>query len=536
MSTAASPSIGSPAPVDRPGAIRLASALLLFGAAVLATFPVWADIFAYASRNEEQSHSFVAIPVAAWLLWMRRGTLLGMRLAWGLAGPLVIGAGWALAAAGFRTGVDLFLHIGSLLIVVGAIYTGVGWRVFMRALPAIGALALVLPVPGRIRLKVAGPLQEYSAQISQFVLDLFNAPVLRTGNVLAINGVEVTIAEACNGMRMVSALAVITYAFVFSMPLRPAARLGIFAASPLVALALNVLRLIPTVLFYGYTEKDTAEAFHDLSGWGSLFLAVAMLLGITSMLKWLEVPIEPPAGAARPVAATPASAGRPGPLRWAAPVAAAGVLGAMVALGGFDVRVSADVAAYHAKVREQVDALPYRIQGALGIDQPVSPGVERILSPNAMLQRRFTDPYTGKGYGLMVIHCRDVRDLVDHYPPVCYPANGWLPQGMTGQSFHLGDIVIPARLYEFARLTGEAQVRTRVLSFFVLPGKRGAVDNMDDVESASRSTAAAALGAAHVMVSFSGDESEEEIATTVRRVLEPLEDMIRTTLGGTAGE
>jgi exosortase/archaeosortase family protein len=413
----------------------------------------------------------------------------------------------------------------------------VGRRVFLRVLPAIAALALVLPVPGRIRLMVAGPLQEWSAQIAQFVLDLFGTPVLRSGNVLAINGVDVTIAEACNGMRMVSALAVITYAFVFSMPLRPAARLGLIAASPIIALLLNVIRLIPTVLFYGYSDPDTAEAFHDFSGWGSLFVAIALLLGVTSLLRWLEVPIDPAVRRAPVAAAQPGRRQGLGSVAlWASPAAAAGMIVAVVVLGGFKARGSPGVTAYHVNIRKAVSAMPYRIQGSLGIDQAVSPGVERILSPNAMLQRRFTDPASGRGFGLMVIHCGDVRDLVDHYPPVCYPANGWIAQGASHHTFKIGEIAVPARLYEFSRQTQEAVIRTRVLSFFVLPGKAGVVDSMDAVEVASRSTVAAALGAAHIMVSFSGNETEAEIVSTVQGVLEPLEATIRTTLGGTAGE
>jgi len=518
---------------------HLALAALLAAAAIAATLPIWINIFSYAARNEEQSHSFVALPVAAWLVWVGRSRLKGVRPRWDLAGPAVMAVGWVLSAFGFRTGVDLYLHIGALLVVVGAAGTALGRRMMVRIAPALGALIMVLPVPGRVRLMVAGPLQEYSAQIAQFALDLFAVPIMRSGNVLAINGVDVTIAEACNGMRMVSALAVITYAFVFSLPLRPLARLGILAVSPVIALVLNVIRLIPTVLFYGYTDHDTAEAFHDLSGWGSLALAIGLLLGLVSLLRWLEVPVDRPMTAAS-TAAPVAPTGDP-PLakiaRWGAPTAAAGVLAAMVWLGGFDARRSEGATAYHASVRKVVAEVPYQIGGAFGVDQAVSPGAERLLKPNAMIQRRFSDPATGTGFGLMLIHCGDVRDLLDHYPPVCYPANGWTARGAANLEFQAGDIPIAARLYVFTRKTEHSEVGTRVLSFFVLPGKgRGVVNNMEAVEAAARSTAAAAMGAAHIMISFPGNESQDDIATTVRGVLEQLEPAIRTMLGGAAGE
>ena len=47
----------------------------LLGIAVLAAWPAWSDIWTLAARDEEQSHIWLAVPVAAWLGWMRRKRL-----------------------------------------------------------------------------------------------------------------------------------------------------------------------------------------------------------------------------------------------------------------------------------------------------------------------------------------------------------------------------------------------------------------------------------------------------------------------------
>src|SRR5688572_19611688 len=83
------------------GAARLVAAVVLVVAAIAATLPIWADLFEYAARNEEQSHSFVAMVVAAWLVWVARAGLRGVGPQWGLAGPVIMAAGWMLSAAGF---------------------------------------------------------------------------------------------------------------------------------------------------------------------------------------------------------------------------------------------------------------------------------------------------------------------------------------------------------------------------------------------------------------------------------------------------
>jgi exosortase len=148
-------------------------------------------------------------------------------------------------------------------------------------------------VPGRFRQFIAIPLQHISAFVSENLLSLVGIGVERAGIVLKINGQDVAVAEACNGMRMVSALGLITFAFVFSVPMRSNVRLLLLVASPLIALIVNIIRLIPTALAYGYAETDTAELVHDIGGWAVLALALGLLWGCLGILRWLEVPVSP---------------------------------------------------------------------------------------------------------------------------------------------------------------------------------------------------------------------------------------------------
>lgn len=275
---------------------RPTDGMLLIGLLVLAflaTFGVWRDIFSIAWRDEEQSHILLAAPVAAWLAWVRRDRLRMARPRWSIMGPLVVAAGWGLSWFGYTSGVDIAFHGGALLMVLGALLTVVGPHVLVLFLPALGGLLFLIPVPGMIRQPVALQLQEISATITEFGLDLFGVPVARATNLLMINGREVAVAEACNGMRMVAALGLIAYAYVFSVPMRGSIRLLILAASPAVAIIVNVIRLIPTTLLYGYSDQTTAEVFHDWSGWGVLLLAIGLLWLMVEILRWIEVPIAP---------------------------------------------------------------------------------------------------------------------------------------------------------------------------------------------------------------------------------------------------
>ena len=83
----------------------------------------------------------------------------------------------------------------------------------------------------------------------------------RSSNQLTINGVPVHIIEACNGLRMVFALILVSYAFSYGLPLRNSVRFLVLLASPLVAILCNVLRTVPLVWLYGNKSRLIADSF-----------------------------------------------------------------------------------------------------------------------------------------------------------------------------------------------------------------------------------------------------------------------------------
>lgn len=264
---------------------------VLIAAGIVAALPAWSDIWFQAMRSEEQSHIWLAVPVAVWLGYIRRRRLrkASRDLAW--LGPVGAVACVALARFGYAAGFDLFWHMGAIGLVLCAGLSVWGWTPLWRLGPAVGALGFLLPVPGRIRLAIAQPLQEASAQITQALLELLGFAVTRNGNVLNLNGEEIAVAEACNGMRMVSALLLVSYAFVFSSSMRWGGRLMILAISPAIALIINTVRLVVATLLYGYADHDVASGLHDLSGWLSLPLAMGLFWLVFVLMRWLDLPI-----------------------------------------------------------------------------------------------------------------------------------------------------------------------------------------------------------------------------------------------------
>jgi len=268
-----------------------AAALALAAAGAWLTREAWKDIYHIASTDTEQSHVLLVPVVAAWMFWARRLRLRNCPPGGEYIGPLAVGLGWALSWYGYHHAVQSLWHFGAVLVVLGAVLTVVGKHVLFRFLPAVAVLVFLVPVPGSVRQAVSLPLQSMGAATTHAILETFGVGVERSGNLLTINGINVAVAEACNGMRMVFAVVLVSYAFAFGMPLRNSMRLVVLAASPLAALACNIVRLIPTVLLHGHASPRVAETFHDAAGWLMLPCAFLLLLGVVRVLQWAQVPV-----------------------------------------------------------------------------------------------------------------------------------------------------------------------------------------------------------------------------------------------------
>jgi exosortase len=267
------------------------AALVLVLASVAITFDAWKDIYRIASRDEESSHVFLVPVVVAWLFWVRRRRFRHFCPTHSLFGPLIVASGWLLHSLGDTYLLQSFYHAGAILMAVGCVLTVFGTALLREFLPAFLTLVFLIPVPGRIRQQIAVPLQTVTAQVTAELFNLMGAPVMRSGNTLSINGADIQIVEACNGLRMMFALSLATFAFAFGSPLRGYARVVVLIATPVSAIACNVVRLIPTVWLYGNYPSDVAALAHDIGGWVMLVMSFLILLGIVRLIRWAKLPV-----------------------------------------------------------------------------------------------------------------------------------------------------------------------------------------------------------------------------------------------------
>lgn len=248
------------------------------------------DMFRGRLLKAEQGYVLLVPCVVFYLVWLRRSRFQYLSLEGSLFGFGLVVLGAFFADQCDKNGILIGWHLGAIVVLVGCLVTMLGLPLIRNFGPALLALALVVPVPGSVRQGIALPLQQLATSVTAQILGFIGIDAIQKGTLIEINGIDVAVGEACNGMRLLVPLGLVVYGFVFSLPLRMPARFFLICASVPIALVSNVFRLIPTSIAYGYLPS-WAAAVHDVSGWLMIPMSLILLLAVIRFLQWLDVPV-----------------------------------------------------------------------------------------------------------------------------------------------------------------------------------------------------------------------------------------------------
>jgi exosortase len=245
-------------------------------------------------RHDPNYSSGQLVPlILLYLLWRRRDVLIAEK-----ARPSAWGAGVLLLAQVVRA-VGLLLLFESaeryamILTAAGCVLL-IGGRRWLWRLRWLGALSLLMiPLPGRVHNAVSGPLQSQATAGAVFLLEVAGVSVVREGHTILMNNrVPLAVAEACSGLRMLTAFVLVAATLAFLID-RPGWQKAVVVLSGVpVAIAANLLRLFVTAELYLHLDSAVAERFfHDFAGLTMMPLAIAMLLGELAVLNRVVTPV-----------------------------------------------------------------------------------------------------------------------------------------------------------------------------------------------------------------------------------------------------
>jgi hypothetical protein len=222
------------------------------------------------------------------------------------------------------------------------------------------------------------------------------------------------------------------------------------------------------------------------------------------------------------------------PTRFLSPLAAAalaaGLYAQMRPYYGQDAATQQHIEQFHTAVRQAVAQIPMRItvggDDFEGFDIPIPAAAGTLLHPNAIFSRRYMDA-SKRWVQLVLVHCRDSRDMSGHYPPNCYPGSGWtLREPEEHHVIKLWGRQVPVAEYNFTTRTAmDRKLDWAVYDFFVLPAG-GMCTSMGDVRRAGGDYRTRPYGAAQIQVVLDAGMRPQERTELLRAVLAPLGPVI----------
>jgi len=287
--TVAAPTTPAAAPPRRALAGGMPSLPVLVTAALFAL--LFARPMALLARdwwsNPEAGHGLLLAPLAVWFAWKagispdaRPNRALGVAL---LVLAVLVRYVSDLAA-------ELFTMRGSMLMAaVGLTVHYFGVRQVLRWWLPFSLLALSIPLPELILSRVALPLQFTASKIGAGLLAWRQIPVLLNGNVIHIPGHQLFVAEACSGLRSLTALLSLGV-LLGAVTLRSGwTRTALFLLAVPVAILLNGVRIFLTGFLVLLVDPKLGEGFmHVTEGWLIFVIAFFILGGIAWLFMGLE--------------------------------------------------------------------------------------------------------------------------------------------------------------------------------------------------------------------------------------------------------
>jgi EpsI family protein len=444
---------------------RIALAVLALGAAGI----VW-SLIRFWGANPEYVDRFLIIAASAWIAWQARDdlallearpTLLGY-------GPLLFGViafpvGWFLQAqVGPKPVVLWWLTVSLLAAAVGYVLVSGGWAHLRTLGFALGFLLFALPIPNRILVPLQYALQSATTSAAEAVLPMLGIPVERNGFVLSLPNGDLGVAEACSGVRSVTALTAIA-AFVawwrgFGF-LRGA--ILVLLSIPVIA-SVNAVRVIVSGLLQEHAGTEYVRGYwHEGLGVAMVLLGLALIVALANWVVGWRSGIQPAPSVLSD--ARTSTVPTPGPLF--API---------ILVGAFIATVTAQLLGVSAEeelvAAAPIDQIPLRIDRWKGNDVPVPEEVSQMLTADAIVRREYRD--LGYEVSVWVMYWTS-RNMVKgyHHPDVCWRNRGFRQESRDLVPISAGGGTIPITVREFARDTDRGTNRQLIL-YWTQEGKR----------------------------------------------------------------
>jgi exosortase len=270
------------------------AAALVLGGLLLVYWGVIAGLIDAWSTDDNYSHGFFIVPLAAYFAWERRRAFAAAPARASYVGLAVVAGSLFLLVAGLL-GAELFLSRVSIVgALAGSLLFLFGWQRLRIMLFPVAFLLLMIPLPAIIFNKITFPLQLVASHVGESTINSLDIPILREGNVLILANATLEVAEACSGIRSLVSLFTLGVVFGYFVDRRAWVRAVIALSAVPVAILANGLRVASAgVAAHNFGTAGVEGMFHEFSGWVVFIVAFLMMLGLQRLLQRVVPPRVP---------------------------------------------------------------------------------------------------------------------------------------------------------------------------------------------------------------------------------------------------
>lgn len=277
----------NPETTARPG-INIDIKIIFILVLILAVYlPVLLDLVVDWYQDDNYSHGFLILPIAAWLIWRKRNELVETPTKMNNLGLLMAIGSLFLLIAG-TAGAEYFTARVSF---VGLLFSlclyFFGWQFTRKIWFAFFFMLFMIPIPYVIYYAATFPMQLLASKVAGVVLNAIGLPLIRQGNILHIPNYTLEVAEACSGIRSLFSLLALGALFAYFTQDNKFKAVILFLATVPIAIAGNVFRVTVTALGAHTVSIKFAEGtLHEISGLIVFVFSLILLFALGAILKW----------------------------------------------------------------------------------------------------------------------------------------------------------------------------------------------------------------------------------------------------------
>lgn len=246
---------------------RIVAWLLMLAAFASVYYPVFSELVRDWSSSDDNSHGFLVIPLAGYMLWQNRSTLSAQTVDGSWIGLLLALVSLFMFLFAKLGAVVSLLPVAMIMFIWSAVIFFYGFTIFRLCIFPLLFLLFMVPVPSQIYAALTNPLQFIVTKITVDIASMLGMIIYREGNVIHLPDMTFQVVQACSGLRSIMTMltlgAIISYFTLRS----PFMCLLLIAAGVPIAIAVNIFRVLSMVVAHNFFKLDLTEGVpHTILG------------------------------------------------------------------------------------------------------------------------------------------------------------------------------------------------------------------------------------------------------------------------------